>query len=429
MNRIIVYNILLKLVLLSFISIDFHIDIFCQSDSILSLSYCQEQAIRNYPSTRDKELLKKASELKIQSIETNLLPQMNLNGQATYQSQSISITFPHIITFSQDKDQYKGTLDINQIIYDGGATRFQKQLESASLATETQQIDVDLFKIREQVNNVYFLLVSLQESEKLIRTSLHEIVEKEKVMSSSVNNGVSTPSDWDVLEAERLNSEQQLAEIDINRKTSLAVLSILMNKIIEKANVQLPVILIKDSLQVIRPEYKLFDLQSQQIENSKLLSRTQILPKIAAFGEGAYARPGLNFLSNNFSPYYIVGLTFKWNFFDWDKNKKDLEVLDVQKDMVQTQRDNFNKNLNIDLQNKLSNIQKLEETLDRDSKIVELRARITLSAASQLSNGVITATDYLVNLNNETTARINFETHKIQLAQAKASYLLAKGIY
>ena len=125
--------------------------------------------------------------------------------------------------------------------------------------------------------------------------------------------------------------EQQLAEIDINRKSSFAVLSILMNTRLEKANVQLPEVTIKDSLENIRPEYKLFDLQSQQVENNKSLLSTQLMPKISAFGEAGYGRPGLNMLSDNFAAYYLVGLTFKWNFFDWNKNSHDRQVLEVQK--------------------------------------------------------------------------------------------------
>ncbi len=431
MNNAIEVRMLLKLCLW-FYFISNYTNVFCQNDSILSLPYCQEEAIKNYPSVKDKALLKKATELRLRNIETNLLPQLSLNGQATYQSEAIDINLPipgHSFSFEQAKDQYKATLDINQTIFDGGTTRYQKQLENSSLEVNTQQVDVDLFKIRDQVNSVYFLLVSLQENEKLIRTSLQDIVEREKVVKSSVENGVLIPSDWDMLEAERLNTEQQLAEIYISRKNSLAVLSILIDRNIDKAGFRLPEVEIKDSLQTVRPEYKLFDLQTKQIEDSKLLSGTQIKPKIAAFGEGGYGRPGLNMLSNNFTSYYIFGVSFKWNFFDWNKNNRDRQVLDVQKDMINTQRDNFNKNLNIDLQNKLSNIKKLEEALTRDSMIVELRSRIARSSASQLENGVITATDYLIDLNNETTAKINFETHKIQLVQAKTTYLLAKGVY
>ena len=98
-----------------------------------------------------------------------------------------------------------------------------------------------------------------------------------------------------------------------------------------------------------------------------------------------------------------------------------------KKQMIQDKRETFDKNLNIDLQNRLAAIQKLEEALKRDDQIVELRGRVTKASASKLENGVITSTDYLVDLNAETAAKINLETHKIQLVQAKANYMLAQG--
>ena len=425
----IVYNLLKISVVLCFFGY-FQVGAFCQTDSILTLSYCQSEAILNYPSVKDKELLKKASEFRLQGIETNLLPQMSLNGQATYQSDVINLPAGGPISIHQHKDQYKASLDINQTIFDGGSTRYQKKLEESGTASDIQQVEVDLFKIRDQVNNVYFLLISLQENEKLLKTVLNEITERKKVVVSSVNNGVLMQSDLDVLEAERLKTEQQLAEIDINRRSSLTILSILVNKPLnETVRFQLPVMEIKDSMQVVRPEYKLFEMQTQRIDDSKLLSKTLLLPKVSAFGQAGYGRPGLNMLNDKFNSYYMVGVTFKWVFFDWNKNSRDRQVLEVQKERIGIQRENFDRNLNIDLQNKLANIQKLEEAIARDSSIVAIRVRITHSSTSRLENGVITSTDYLTDLNAETSARINFETHKIQLEQAKTSYLLAKGIY
>jgi len=151
------------------------------------------------------------------------------------------------------------------------------------------------------------------------------------------------------------------------------------------------------------------------------------MPKVYAFVQGGYGRPGLNMLSNNFEAYYMVGANFKWTLWDWNKNRKDRKVLDVQKKMIQDKREMFDVNLNIDLQNRLSTIVKLEEALKRDNQIVELRSRITKTSASRFENGVITSSDYLADLNAEKVAKINLETHRIQLVQAKANYLLAKG--
>lgn len=402
-----------------------------QDISTITLQNCQELAIANYPSAKDKGLIQAASQLKLTNFETSRLPQMSLSGQASYQSDAIDITLPTQSgpkSIHQSKDQYKVTLDVNQLLYDGGTIRYQHKLEESSAATDIQQVDVDLYKIREQVNNVYFLLLSLQENEILLNTTLNEIKEREAVVKSSVNNGVLTASDLDVLSAERLNVEQQLAEIDINRKSAFSILSILINKPVpDTLKLTMPQISTTDSTSKGRPEYKLFDLQNQRLEDNKQLTGSQLKPKVSAFVQGGYGRPGLNMLNDQFALYYIIGANIKWTLWDWNKNRRERQVFDVQKQMINNRREAFDMNLNVDLQNRLATIQKLEEALKRDDQIVELRSKVTKTSSSKLENGVITSTDYLTDLNAETIAKINLETHKIQLVQAKANYLLAKG--
>jgi outer membrane protein TolC len=402
-------------------------------NTIITLKYCQNEAFANYPLAKDKALIQATLALKIASVQTGLLPQLSLNGQATYQSDAINISLPTqagLKTMSSAKDQYKATLDINQMVYDGGTNKYQRKLEESSAAADVQQVEVDIYKIREQVNNAYFLLLSLQENRKLLNTTLSDIQERKGVVASSVQNGLLTPTDLDVLEAERLKVEQLLAEIDISKKSTINILSILISKpVSDSAKFELPVVYVKDTTLLGRPEYKLFELQTKRLDDSKQLTGSLLMPKVNAFVQGGYGRPGLNMLSTNFETYYMLGANFKWTLWDWSKNRKDRQVLDVQKKMVQDKREAFEMNLNIDLQNRLSSIQKLEEALKRDDQIVELRSRITKTSASRLENGVITPTDYLTDLNAETTARINLETHKIQLVQTKANYILAKGNY
>jgi outer membrane protein TolC len=394
---------------------------------LVTLQYCQDQAIANFPTAKDKALLQTVSSYRINNLDAGRLPQVALNGQASYQSDAISITSP-IINVHQSKDQYKATLDINQLIYDGGTTRFQKQLENSSYEVDAQQVDVDLYKLKEQVNNVYFLLLILQENRKLLTATMNEISEREKTVSSSVKNGVLTASDLDVLTAERLRTEQQLSEIDINKKASLQILSILMSQTLsDSSGFELPVISVTDTSLIARPEYKWFELQEKRIDDSKQLTQTSLKPKVYAFAQAGYGRPGLNMLDDKFNPFYIVGANMKWTILDWNKNSRERKILDIQKQMVTTRKETFEKNLNMDLQNKLSSIRKLEEALNRDSQIVELRSRVVRASTSKLDNGVITSTDYLTDLNAETIAKINLETHKIQLVQARENYLIAKG--
>ena len=58
-------------------------------------------------------------------------------------------------------DQYKLTIDINQVIYDGGAIKGNRQLEDAGLEISMKEVDVELYKVREQVNKYYFTFILL----------------------------------------------------------------------------------------------------------------------------------------------------------------------------------------------------------------------------------------------------------------------------
>ena len=106
-----------------------------QNSDTITLWSCYEEALRNYPLSRGKELLHSVNEQKIKNIRAGYLPQLNLIGQATYQSDvpHIDIPFPEISITVPPKDQYKLTLDINQVIYNGGLTYSMEKLEKANI--------------------------------------------------------------------------------------------------------------------------------------------------------------------------------------------------------------------------------------------------------------------------------------------------------
>jgi outer membrane protein TolC len=79
------------------------------------------------------------------------------------------------------------------------------------------------------------------------------------------------------------------------------------------------------------------------------------------------------------------------------------------------------------LEAKNSEIESLKALIDRDSELITLRKKITASAESQYQNGIITATEYLNELNTERQAVINYEIHKINLSMARIEYLNISG--
>jgi outer membrane protein TolC len=122
-------------------------------------------------------------------------------------------------------EQYKITLDINQVIYDGGAIKGARELEKADLSVNQKQTETDMYKLRGEINNYYFNLLLLARQKELLDTYL-EIIEKQiSAMQSGINNGVIIKSDIDILTSEKINIEQELAENEIRKTSFIKVLS------------------------------------------------------------------------------------------------------------------------------------------------------------------------------------------------------------
>ena len=63
-------------------------------------------------------------------------------------------------------EQYKITVDINQVIYDGGAIKGARALEKADLSVNEKQTETDLYKLRGQINSYYFSILLLDKAER-----------------------------------------------------------------------------------------------------------------------------------------------------------------------------------------------------------------------------------------------------------------------
>ncbi len=405
---------------------------FAQNVDTLLLSDCYTLAADNYPLSKGKHFMIATTGLKTENFNSTFKPQVTLGGQANYQSDVTKVNIPipnlKIDIPSPAHDQYKLHLDVSQLIFDGGAVKSQKDLELLSLAADTLKISVDVYAIREKINTLYFSILNLQENEKLIKISKNEIEKRVGVVESGFKNGILLESDLDVINAELLKIEQQLLDIQIRKQTAIEVLSkYLGKKISQEISFKLPEKEISIEKELKRPETQVFEMQQRKLDASAKLLSTKMKPKLAAFGQLGYANPALNMFNNEFDDYYIVGAKFSWTLWDWEQNKREKLVLSLGKDIIATQRATFNLGIDIALQNELAAIERLEKTIVKDKEIIALRAKITKAYSSQLENGVINSTDYLTQLNAETQARINLQSHEIQLVQAKTNYNTIKG--
>jgi outer membrane protein TolC len=408
------------------------------SSQTITLNDCQKFARENHPYNKDKERIIQNNDLKIKNIGTQWFPQLNINGQATYQSDAMQLSMPvpspsggfMTKNIETAKDQYKVTFDANQLLYDGGMVKAQKSVTESTEKAELLQNDADLNKVTEQLNQVYFTLLVYKKNIKMMQSMRQTLLERQKIIESGFKNGVLQQSDVDNINIELLKSQQQIAELELGYSSFIKVLNeITGQEYKDSIALEIPIAEISDTLAFSKPELKMLEAQQDALANTDKVSKSNRLPKLYAFSTAGYGRPGLNMLSTDFEPFYMIGITLKWNIWDWNKTSRDRQSLAIQRDMLSSKRQALDRNLKITAENSHSRIKQLESALETDSAIVALRKTVTERSANKLDQGVITSSDYINDLNAETQARIQFEVHKIQLVQEKVNYLTIKGIY
>jgi outer membrane protein TolC len=168
-----------------------------------------------------------------------------------------------------------------------------------------------------------------------------------------------------------------------------------------------------------RPEYQLFEYQKKSLQAMEKVVSTQNKPRVMAFAQLGYGRPGLNFLSNDFEAYYQFGVKLNWRIWDWGSRGRSLEQLKIKQALVQNQQEVFETNQQVKSERFDYQVGKLQELLKRDEEIIQLRRQIVQSAKAQMKNGVITTTQYLTLLNQSTQAEIRKQMHEIELLKTK----------
>lgn len=402
--------------------------IFSNAQQTLSLEDCYTLANKNYPLAKQTDLLQQKSVFEIDVLNKGKLPKIDLNAQATYQSAVTGLPIPLPNVTPMNKDQYRATLDVNQLLYNGGMIDANAKLKEAQTKTQQQQVEVNLYQIKTRINQLYFSILLFQERSGILISKQEQLGSKIKEVKTGVKFGAILPASEKVLEAENLKIKQQLIEIQFDKKRLLENLSSLtFSPIDENVTLVKPIILTDFSKENTRPELKLFDLQNEQIEVSKEAISKNNLPKVNAFGQAGYGNPGLNMLDNSFQTFYMVGLKANWNVFDWNKSKTEKQALSISAAITTTEKETFLLNNNLQLQEMENEINKSEEVIKTDTEIINLREYVVKSSDAQMKNGVITSSEYLVELTNLYEAKTNQKVHEIQLALAKANYQVNKG--
>ncbi|MEX6688366.1 TolC family protein [Danxiaibacter flavus] len=394
-----------------------------QSNSI-TIEECYTLARNNFPQIKKLDLISKSSNYSLENASKLYLPQVSVNGQASYQSPTV--TFPDILPGvpghvlpQLSKDQYKVTADVSQLIYDGGNISNQKELIRANTASQQQSVEVALYSIKERVNQIFFaiLLMDQQLRQNEIRKSnLQNSADK---AAAAFEYGTAFRSNVDELKAEVISADMTSIDFVSTRTAYVKMLGILIGKELDDSTKLVMPELKTTGPEINRPELKLYDLQRNALDVEERRLKTDHTPKFSAFAQGGYGRPTLNFVDNSFGTWYMVGAKFTWNIGSFYTLKNNKLNLDINRQTIEAERETFLYNTKISLQQQDGEVIKYQQLLKKDIGAVELRTSVRKSAEAQLANGVITTHDYIAQVNAEDQSRQLLILHQVQLLQAQ----------
>jgi outer membrane protein TolC len=395
----------------------------------LRIEECYELARQNYPLIKQKELISRTREYSVENASKGYLPQVSFSGQASYQTQVIAFPFniPGVKLPVFSKDQYKIQAEVDQTIYDGGAITDQKQLKRADEAAQLQDLEVNLYALNDRVNQLFFGILLIGEQLKqneLQRADLKNGIDKTQ---AAVDNGTAFRSSLDELKAEISGTDQAKTELLADRKAYLQMLALFINQPLpENTSLVTPAPVIIPT-EIKRPELASFDYQKRILDVQEKQLKTAYMPKISAFVQGAYSRPTLNFISNDFGFWALGGIKFNWSLSGLYTKKNDKRLIDLSRSNLDIRKETFLLNTNLTLTQQNEETAKYQALIDQDKEIIELRTSVKTASNAQLANGVITSHDYITQVNAESLARQTLILHQVQLLQAEYNAKTTSG--
>jgi outer membrane protein TolC len=396
----------------------------------LILDECQQKAKENYPLIKKYSLIEQSKAFSLANVARAWLPQFQLNARASLQSevtkipidfsQLSAIGIPEIPTLA--KDQYQATLEASQVLWDGGAIRAQQKLTEAGSEVERTQLEVEMYALEERVNQLFFGILLLNEQLKQNRLLMDELERNDTIIRQFIENGIAHQSDLDIIRVEQLNVKQIRTQLESSRKAFVEMLGIMTgetftaNTTFIKPRVA-PAIKTEPIPQfsINRPELQLFDAQNNLFDSQKSLIQSAGMPKLGLFLQGGYGRPGLNMLSDQFDLFYIGGVRLSWNFGALYTQKNDLRKIEINKNVVDTQKELFLYNLSLKINRENREIERLRKLMQDDDAIIALRENIRKATEVKVANGTATVTDLMRELTHENLARQTQAAHEIDL--------------
>lgn len=401
-----------------------------QTPSQLSLDSCYALTLQQYPLLKQRALIAQNQDYALDNLSKTIWPQLTVSGQAVYQSDvtSFPFKFPGIDIKTAPKDQYKIYGELSESLTDWITLPYQKQLQTANSEIQKANLETELFKLKDRVNQLFFNI--LLTDERLIQNdvSKKDIDAGIARVQSAIQNGTDYKSSLDKLRAELLKNRQRSIDLQGQRQAFANMLCMLIGRA-PGTNIALETPAAPSLMQTMnRPELRAFALKNSVSDIQTKLLDHRLIPKLSVFFQGGAGQPSpLNFIANGWDGYFLTGLRLNWSLNNLYTLKNERQQWNLDRQMNNAQQETFVFNTNYAARQQSDEVLKLQQLISSDEEMVALRISVKNTAKVQLDNGIITVSDYLREVDAEDLARQDRALHQIQLLLAQYNYQNSLG--
>ena len=380
----------------------------------LSLNEARSMARDNYPAIRQYRMIEQSRDFTLDNVMKGWLPQISISAGA-YGFTDILKSDKKMEQVGMDMNNFmaNASVMIKQSVYDGGQIAARKKVVWAESQVQKQQLDVSMYAINEQVDQLFFSILLLDEQLEQNALLQKDLATSEQTIRSMMIGGIANQTDLDAILVERLKAEQQNESLLASRQSYLRMLGVFVGKDLAAAAETLE----KPAqgyvrANVNRPELKYYASQNLLLDAQRKQLNTQLRPTVGIFGMGMVHSKMSDMLNNGMM---VAGVSVSWNIGALYTRKNDIRKIEVQRQINDSQREVFL--FNNRLQNEEANgaIASLKRQIEKDEEIVRLRENIRGKSDRKVELGTKSVNELVSDINAVSLARAQKAMHEIQL--------------
>ena len=381
----------------------------------LSLDEARQMAHDNYPAIQQYQLIEQTRRYTIDNVAKGWLPSVSVStGLYGFTDIVKSNTMTQQMGIDMKNIMINGSVTVSQKLYDGGKMAMQKQVIAAQSDVQARELDVSMYAIYERIDQLFFGILLLDEQLRLNDLYLTDLKTSEQTIKSMMKSGVANQSDLETILVEELKASQQGEALHTSRLSYLRILSVFIGKeLSENETLEKPEGTLSMGHEAVnRPELSFYASKALLLDAQHKQLDSNLHPTVSAFGMGMIHSKVSDFLNESM---FMVGVPLSWNIGALYTRKNDLQKLETQRAINNSQRETFL------FQNRLENeeangaIASLRKQITKDDEIVSLRASIRSKGEKKVKLGTESVNELVRLINAVNLAKQQKAIHEIEL--------------